>query len=98
MDDASRRKLKGLHALVIDSVHAAVNESETVHTEIARYPYAVLKRITPIAAPVRVVEFVQQSVTGLVYRSIRVITTVAGAATAITLAAVIDDKADSDRR
>ncbi|MEP7330255.1 MAG: hypothetical protein ABI777_13680 [Betaproteobacteria bacterium] len=92
MNEARRRKLQGLNALVIDSVHAAVDEAEKVHSEIAYYPYAVLKRITPIAAPVRVVEFVQQSVTGLVYRSIRIVTRVAGAASTITLDALADRK------
>ncbi len=92
MDDTTRRKLKGLNDLVVDTVHAAVDETEKVHNEIARYPYAVLKRITPLAAPVGVIEFVQQSVTGLVYRSIRVATKVAGTAAAITLAAVPGDK------
>lgn len=92
MDETTRRKLKGLNDLVIDTVHAAVDETEKVHSEIARYPYAVLKRITPLATPVRVVEFVQLSVTGLVYRSIRVVTNVAGTAAAITLAAMPEDK------
>ena len=98
MDDITRRKLKGLNDLVVDTVHAAVDETEKVHNEIAQYPYAVLKRITPLAAPVRVVEFVQMSVTGLVYRSIRVVTIVAGIAAAMTLAAVPDDKPGNENR
>ncbi|MEO6566081.1 MAG: hypothetical protein ABIO63_08600 [Casimicrobiaceae bacterium] len=98
MDEITRRKLKGINDLVVDTVHAAVDETEKVHNEIARYPYAVLKRITPLATPVRAVEFVQQSVTGLVYRSIRVVTKVAGAAATITLAAVPDDEADGGKR
>lgn len=98
MDDIARRKLQGLNGLVIDTVHAAVDETEKVHNEIARYPYAVLKRVTPLATPVRVVEFVQLSVTGLVYRSIRVVMTVAGTAAAITLAAVPDRKPRDTQR
>ena len=92
MDETTRRKLEGLNHLVHDSVHAAVGEAEKVHNEIARYPYAILERITPIAMPVRVVEFVQTSITGLVYRSIRVGATVASTAAAVTLAALPDDR------
>jgi len=92
MDDITRRKLRGLNDLVIDAVHAAVDETEKVHNEIARYPYAVLKRITPIAMPVRMIEFVQASITGLVYRTIRVGATAASTAAAVTLAALPDDK------
>ncbi len=92
MDDITRRKLRGLNDLVIDTVHAAVDETEKVHNEIARYPYAVLKRVTPIAMPVRMIEFVQASITGLVYRTIRVGATAASTAAAVTLAALPDDK------
>jgi len=92
MDDITWRKLRGLNDLVIDAVHAAVDETEKVHNEIARYPYAVLKRITPIAMPVRMIEFVQASITGLVYRTIRVGATAASTAAAVTLAALPDDK------
>ena len=92
MDKTTRRKLEGLNHLVHDSVHAAVSETEKVHSEIARYPYAILERVTPIATPVRLIEFVQASITGLVYRSIRMGATVASTAAAVTLAALPDDK------
>jgi hypothetical protein len=92
MDKTTRRKLEGLNHLVHDSVHAAVSETEKVHNEIARYPYAILERITPIAMPVQMIEFVQASITGLVYRSIRMGATVASTAAAVTLAALPDDK------
>ena len=92
MDKATRRKLEGLNHLVHDSVHAAVSETEKVHGEIARYPYAILERITPIAMPVQMIEFVQASITGLVYRSIRMGATVASTAAAVTLAELPDDK------
>jgi hypothetical protein len=94
MDKTTRRKLEGLNHLVHDSVHAAVGETEKVHSEFARYPYAILERITPIAMPVRVIEFVQSSITGLVYRSIRLGATVASTAAAVTLAALPDDKSE----
>ena len=91
MDETTRRKLEGLNHLVHDSVHAAVRETEKVHGEMARYPYAVLERITPIAMPVRVIEFVQASITGLVYRSVRLGASMASTAAAVTLAALPDD-------
>ncbi len=94
MDKTTRRKLEGLNHLVHDGVHAAVSETEKVHSEFARYPYAILERITPIAMPVRVIEFVQTSITGLVYRSIRLGATVASTAAAVTLAALPDDKSE----
>ncbi len=92
MDDTTRRKLRGLNDLVIDTVHAAVDETEKVHNEIARYPYAILRRVTPIAMPVRMIEFVQASITGLVYRTIRVGAKAASTVAAVTLAALPDDK------
>jgi len=86
MRRSTRRELEGLTELVVDGVHAAAAEAERAHAAIARYPYAILTRVTPLRAPVRAVEFVQQTITGIVYRTIHVAADVAGAVVATAIA------------
>jgi hypothetical protein len=92
LDDATLHQLRGLKDLVHDAVEAGVAETERMHVAIARYPYAVLARLTPIAAPVRGVEFVQTTITGSVYWTIRLATRV----TALIAARVLDHLAKSN--
>lgn len=46
-------QLKGINDLVADAVDVGVTRTERIHRSIARYFYAVLARIGPVAAPVR---------------------------------------------
>ena len=87
MSGSGWRELEGLNQLVVDGVHAVTAETERAHAAIARYPYAILARVSPLAAPVRAVELVQQTITAAIYRTIHLAADVAGnvAATAIAL-------------
>ena len=78
MEKETIRQLRGLNALVADAVDAGVTRTERIHRSIARYPYAVLTRIGPVAAPVRVVEYVETTITGTVYWSVRLVARVSG--------------------
>jgi len=78
MEKETIRQLRGLNDLVADAVDAGVTRTERIHRSIARYPYAVLTRIGPVAAPVRVVEYVETTITGTVYWSVRLVARVGG--------------------
>jgi hypothetical protein len=80
MEETTLRQLRGLTDLIEDAVGAGVTQTERMHVAIARYPYAVLERVTPIAAPVRGVEFVQATITGSVYWTIRLATRITAVA------------------
>jgi hypothetical protein len=82
MEKPTIRQLRGLNDLLADAVDAGVSRTEQVHQSIARYPYAVLKRIGPIAGPIGAIEFVQTTITGSVYWTLRVATRVSGVAVA----------------
>jgi hypothetical protein len=73
------RKLRGAVELVTDAVEAAATETQRVHEEFARRPYAVLERIGPIAAPVRAIERVHTAVMETAYGSVRILNALAGA-------------------
>jgi hypothetical protein len=79
MDKPTLRQLKGLNDLVADALEAGVTRTEEMHRAIARRPYAVLKRIGPVATPVRGIEFVETTISGSVYWTIRFATRVSGA-------------------
>jgi hypothetical protein len=85
LDKSTIRQLRGLKDLVAEAVDAGVTRTENVHREIARYPYALLARISPIAAPVRTIEYVQTTITGSVYWTIRLATRVSGVVAAQVL-------------
>jgi hypothetical protein len=87
MRRSTRRELEGMNELVVDAVHAAAAEVEHAHAAIARYPYAILARVTPLRVPVGAVEFVERTITGAVYRTIHVAADVVGAAVATAIAA-----------
>lgn len=78
MEKTTIRQLQGLNDLIADAVDAGVTRTEQIHRSIARRPYAVLERISPMAAPVRTVEFVQTTITGSVYWTIRLATRLSG--------------------
>jgi hypothetical protein len=85
MEKTTLRQLRGLNDLVADALDAGVARTEEIHRGIARYPYAVLKRIGPVASPVRVVEFVETTITGSVYWTLRLATRASGALVARVL-------------
>lgn len=85
MERETIRQLRGLNDLVADAVDAGVTRTERIHRSIARYPYAVLARIGPVAAPARAVEFVETTITGTVYGSVRLATRVGGGVVAQVL-------------
>jgi hypothetical protein len=85
MEKTTLRQLRGLNDLVADALDAGVARTEEIHRGIAGYPYAVLKRIGPVASPVRVVEFVETTITGSVYWTLRLATRASGALVAQVL-------------
>lgn len=78
MEKETIRQLRGLNDLLADAMDAGVTRTEQIHRSIARYPYAVLTRIGPVAAPARVVEYVETTITGTVYWSVRLAARVSG--------------------
>ncbi len=85
MDKQTIRRLRGINDLLVDAVDAGVTRTEQIHQSIARYPYAVLKRIGLVAAPATAIEFVQTTITGSVYWTLRLATRVSGVAVAQVL-------------
>ena len=85
MEKPTLRQLRGLNELVADAVEAGVTRTEQMHRAIARRPYSVLKRIGPLAVPVRTIEFVETTISGTVYWTIRLATRVSGAVVAQVL-------------
>ena len=86
MEKATVKQLRGLNDLVADALDAGVTRTEQMHRAIAQRPYAVLKRIGAIAAPVRTVEFVETTITGSIYWTIRLTARVSGAVVAQVIA------------
>ena len=76
MEESTVRRLRGLADLIEDGVGAGVTQTERMQKAIARYPYAVLERLSPVNAPVRTIEFLQVTITGSVYWTIRLATRV----------------------
>ena len=68
------KELRGAKDLLHEAVQAGVNASEKVQRDIARKPYALLGKIRPIAAPVKVIEQTQTLITDKVYQAIRGVT------------------------
>jgi hypothetical protein len=85
MEKATIKQLRGLNDLVGEALDAGVTRTEQIHRAIARRPYAVLERISPMAAPVRTVEFVESTITGSVYWTIRLATRISGVVVAQVL-------------
>ena len=74
------KELRGAKDLLHEAVEAGAYASEKVQRAIARKPYAVLEKIRPIAAPVKVVEQVQSLITDKVYQAIRGVNKLSSAA------------------
>jgi hypothetical protein len=72
-------QLRGAKDLLEDAVLAGTDAAQRLQLSLARQPYAVLEKITPIAAPVRAVEQVQTAITLGVYSTIRSVTRVTAA-------------------
>ena len=79
MAKLSLLQLRGAKDLIQEAVEAGVTATEQLHLAIARKPYALLARVDVIAGPVQAVELIQQTITGGVYRAIRVANRMTGA-------------------
>jgi hypothetical protein len=86
MTNLATKQLRGVKDLLKDAVDAGVDATEQVHLALARKPYAVLEKISLIAAPVHVVERIQHTITVGVYQSIRTV----NALSAVVATEVID--------
>ena len=86
------QQIRGAKDLIQEAVDAGVTATEQVHRAIARNSYALLAKIDIIAGPVQAVEQIQQTITGGVYRAIRVANRLTGA-----LATEVIDRLDSAR-
>jgi hypothetical protein len=86
MSNLPTKQLRGVKDLLKDAVDAGVDATEQVHLALARKPYAVLEKITAIAAPVHVIERLQHTITVGVYQSIRTV----NALSAVVATEVID--------
>lgn len=64
------RQLRGLQLLATDAVDAAVRRISVTHLEIAHVPFALLRRIEPLAEPVGGIERAHDAVTRGVYGAI----------------------------
>lgn len=67
----SVQQVRGLVDFIQDTVAGTVNAVENTHQAIARQPFALLERVCPVAAPVRLIERIERGVAGGVYQSIR---------------------------
>jgi hypothetical protein len=79
MAKLSLPQLRGAKDLIQEAVEAGVTATEQLHLAIARKPYVLLARIDAIAGPVQAVDLIQQTITGSVYRAIRVANRLTGA-------------------
>jgi len=71
MSRLSIQQARGLVDLIQDTVAGTVDAIEDTHQAIARQPFALLERVRPIAAPVRLIEQIERGIAGGVYQSIR---------------------------
>lgn len=73
MSHLTLEQIRGVKDLIHDAVAAGVDVAEKTHVAIARQPYAILKQVGIIAAPVGLIEHVQMGITSGVYQSIRAV-------------------------
>ena len=81
MSRLSLQQLRGVADLIHDAVAGSVDAIEETHRTIVRKPFALLKQIDPLAAPVRTVEHIERNIAGGVYQSIRLTNRLAAAVT-----------------
>jgi hypothetical protein len=90
VDRRTRDQLRGAVELVRDGVEAVARETENVHRELMRRPYAVLARIPAVAGPSRAIELFHGAIAGVAYASVRAVNQVV--ATAVVTALVDRDE------
>lgn len=78
-------QLRGAVELVRDGVEAVARETENVHRELMRRPYAVLARIPAVSGPSRAIELFHGAVTGLAYGAVRTVNQVVATAVVTAL-------------
>lgn len=78
MQEKTRQRWRGLHALVRDGVESGSRAIETLQIEAMRRPCAILERVPPLATPVKGVRAVHDHVVSAVHGSIRLVNQVAG--------------------
>ena len=85
---SSLKLLRGVRALLTDTVEHGSRAVETIQLEAARRPFSVLEAIPPLAVPARAVHVVHDAVVTMTHASIRGVNGVVGVAldTAIDLA------------
>lgn len=71
MEADTLRQLRGGVELAADAVEAATGAIAEAHQAIARQVYAPFGYLGPLAAPARLVEQIQMTITIQVYRSIQ---------------------------
>ena len=91
MEKIPVQQIRGVKDLLQDAVDVGVNVTEEVHQSIARKPYELLAKFTPISAQVKVIEQVQFTITAGVYEAIRTVNKLTGA-----LATQVIDRLDAD--
>lgn len=72
-------QLRGAVQALESVVDGLAAEMGVAHQELARRPYAILRRIPLVAAPAALVEAIQLGITAGVYDSIRAANHIAGA-------------------
>lgn len=78
-------RLRGAVELLRDGVEAVARETENVHRELMRRPYAVLARVPVLAGPSRAIELVHGAVAGVAYTSVRAVNQVVATAVVTAL-------------
>ncbi len=81
MSRLSLQQIRGVADLIHDAVAHGVDTIEETHQAIVRKPFALVKQIDPLAAPVRTVEHIERNIAGGVYQSIRLTNRLAAAVT-----------------
>lgn len=85
MEPRTLRQLRGAKDLLEDAVEAAAVAIGDTQKAMTRKPYALLARITPIAAPVRAIEQAHLQMTDGVYFAIRLGNRLAGVMAGLAL-------------
>ena len=74
MNRVALGQLRGAKDLLEDAVLAGTDAAQRLQLSVARQPYAILEKITPVAVPARAVEQVQTAITLGIYGTIRSVT------------------------
>ena len=71
MSPVSLMQMRGVVDLVHEVVSGSLDAIEEAHQSIAHKPFAVLEKLSPSGAPVRLIEHMERTITSGVYQSIR---------------------------